>query len=221
MVSWPARSSVRAARVRQVCSSESATRSRSSRAEPSELSAARLSSRSPPCLWRCLRARASSRAWVSASTAPRSSRIRPRSRDLSVTQAANAATSVSRSMKLILQGEEAEQQIVVRAGPGPGGPRRGRRAEDRVDHGGVLREPALGTPPESAARRSGGDRPDPAPAARAITPRAPARAPHRGNPRSAAAGPPSRRPRSGRTSPPPVRPARASGPLPRSGSRRS
>ena len=45
--------------------------------------------------------------------------------------------------EVILQGEQAEQQVVVRAGPGPGGPRRGRRAEDGLDHGDVLREPAL------------------------------------------------------------------------------
>ena len=34
--------------------------------------------------------------------------------------------------EVVLQGEEAEQQIVVRAGPGPGGPRRGRAAPKTV-----------------------------------------------------------------------------------------
>ena len=43
---------------------------------------------------------------------------------------------------MILKREEAEQQILVRAGPGSDGPNRGLRAEDRVDHGGVLGEPA-------------------------------------------------------------------------------
>ena len=45
--------------------------------------------------------------------------------------------------EVVLQSEEAEQQVVVRTGPGPGGPRRGRRAKNGLDHGNVLREPAL------------------------------------------------------------------------------
>ena len=73
--------------------SESPSRSRSSRTEPSELRVARLASGSPPFCLMSSATRASRSARRASSSAPRSTRNCAMGRVLSATQAAKAASS--------------------------------------------------------------------------------------------------------------------------------